>query len=97
MAETVNYADKYSPQVAERFTRGAVSASIVNNDYDFVGVNAVNVYSIPIVELGNYTLTGSQRYGAPAELGNTVKTYTLSQDKAFTFTIDKRSQMDTIQ
>lgn len=91
----VNYASKFSSKVDERFAKASVTDAAVNQDYDFVGVNAVNVYSIPTVALSDYTMSGSNRYGTPAELQDTKQTLTLSQDKAFTFTIDKRNAEDS--
>jgi N4-gp56 family major capsid protein len=91
----INYAEKYSDKVDERFKIGAVTTPAVNNDYDFAGVNTVNVYSIPTVAMGDYALTGANRYGTPAELQNSVQTLTLARDRSFTFTIDRRSNADT--
>ena len=91
----INYAEKYSGKVDERFAVAALTNQAVNNDYDFVDVNVVHVYSVPTVELGDYTPSGSNRYGTPDELQNSVQTLTLTQDKAFTFTIDKKSEDDT--
>lgn len=92
----VNYASKFSPLVDEAFEKEALTNSIVNNAYDWSGVSTVNIFSIPTVELIDYTITGANRYGTPAELENTVQTLTVSQDKAFTFTIDKKSEQDTV-
>ena len=91
----VNYAEKYSSKVDERFALASLTDGAMNTDYDFVGVNAVNVYSIPTVELGAYNMDGANRYGTPSELQDTKQTLTLSQDKAFTFTIDKRNEEDS--
>lgn len=91
-----NYASKFSSKVDERFAAASKTDSAVNNEYDFVGVNAVNVYSINTVALGNYTMTGTTRYGTPAEIEDTKQTMTLSQDKAFTFVIDKRNNEDSM-
>lgn len=91
----IEYAAKYAGKVDERFAIAAKTNVGVNNDYEFIGVNAVKVYSIPTVELGDYALTGTNRYGTPAELENAVQTLLLKQDKAFTFTIDKKSEDDT--
>ena len=96
MPATQHYASKYSPKVDERFALASVTNNAINNDYDFVGVNAVNVYSIDTVELGDYGLTGTSRFGTPAEMTDTVQTLTLSQDKAFTFVIDKRNAEDSM-
>ena len=92
----VNYAEKYASQIDERFKLGALSTPVVNNDFDFIGVQTVKVYSVPTSKMNNYTLEGSSRYGTPEELGNEVQEMTLSQDRSFTFTIDRRNYDDTM-
>lgn len=92
----INYAVKYSDLVDEAFKLGSLTNSLVNQNYDWIGVEAVKVYSIPTVDLVDYTLTGSARYGVAAELQNVIQTMTLSQDRAFTFTIDRKSVDDTM-
>ena len=92
----INYASKYSSLVDERFKTGALTAGILNNNYDWLGVETVVVYGIPTSELNDYTLTGASRYGTPAELQNTKQELTVAQDRAFTFTIDKKSEQDTV-
>lgn len=91
-----NYASKFSSKVDERFAAASKTDAAVNNDYDFTGVNAVNIYSIETSELGNYTMSGTSRYGSPAEINDSKQTLTLSQDKAFTFVIDKRNAEDSM-
>lgn len=91
----VNLASKYSTNVDERFKLKSLTEAAVHQDYDWNGVNAINVYSIATYALGNYTKTGANRYGTPNELDDTVANYTLSQDKAFTFTIDKGNKVDS--
>ncbi|MBQ7525303.1 MAG: N4-gp56 family major capsid protein [Abditibacteriota bacterium] len=91
-----NYAEKYSSLVDERFTEAAKTNSLINNNYDFQGVNVVNIYTIGTKALSDYDMTaGLARFGSPAELDNSVQTLTLSQDKAFTFTVDARVAADT--
>lgn len=96
MALGNNYAEKFSPLVDEAFRLNALTQGIVNNDYDWTGVATVNVYTIPTVALGNYTMSGLTRYGNAAELQNDVQALTLTQDKAFTFTIDRKQTQDTM-
>lgn len=92
----INYAEKYSPQVDERFKLGSLTTALVNHAYDWLGVATVKVYSVPTAEMNDYTLTGSNRYGTPAELNNEVQEMTLVKDRSFTFTIDKKSEDDTM-
>lgn len=92
----VNYAAKYSQQVDERFKLGALTSSLVNYAFEWLGVSTVKVYSMPTAAMGDYTTEGASRYGTPEELGNEVQEMTLSKDRAFTFTIDKKSEDDTM-
>ncbi len=91
---TVNLAQKYSSKVDERFKLGSLTNSIVNFDYDWTGVDTVKIYSIETADLSDYTKTGLQRYGNPSELSDSVQSLTLTQDKAFTFTIDKAYELE---
>lgn len=92
----VNYAAKYSQQVDERFKLGALTSSLVNYAFEWLGVSTVKVYSMPTATMGDYTTEGASRYGTPEELGNEVQEMTLAKDRAFTFTIDKKSEDDTM-
>lgn len=91
----INYASKYAAKIDERFSREALSSAAINNDYDFVGTKTVNVYSVPTATMNNYQRTGSNRYGTPAELENSVQEMTVSKDRSFTFTIDRGNFNDT--
>ena len=93
---TINYAAKFDAKVDERFAKEALSTGIVNQDFDFTGVDTVKVYSIPTTAMNDYALTGNARYGTAAELENNVQTLALTKDRSFTFTIDKRSVQDTM-
>ena len=86
---TYNLAGKYSAKVDEAFRRGALLHHVTNQDYDWNGVNTVYVYSIPVVDLGDYTRSGANRYGTPDELGNSTQTLTIRKDRSWTFTIDR--------
>ncbi|MBQ9599260.1 MAG: N4-gp56 family major capsid protein, partial [Clostridia bacterium] len=91
----INYASKYAAKIDERFSREAMSTPAVNNDYDFVGVKTVNVYSVPTAPMNDYTRNGSSRYGTPSELENSVQELTLTKDRSFTFSIDRGNYNDT--
>lgn len=86
---TYSLAAKYSPKVDEAFKRAAICQQVTNRDYDWNGVDTVKVYSIPVVNLTDYTRSGANRYGTPDELGNSTQTLTIRKDRAWTFTIDK--------
>ena len=90
----VNYAAKYSDKVDERFTFASVTQAAFNQDYDWEGVSTVNVYSVGTAPLNDYEMTGMARYGTADELGTSVQAMMLTQDKAFTYTIDRRNYTD---
>lgn len=92
---TVNYAEKFSQKVDERFAREALTTNIVNQDFDFIDAETVKVYTVETSAMNDYKTTGQNRYGTADELGNSVQTMTLSQDRSFTFTIDNKSLQGT--
>lgn len=91
----INYAEKYSPIVAEAFKLQSKTADFVNGKYDFIGVKTVAVYQGQTVALGDYTIAGSDRFGALSELELPKQEMTLTQDKAFTFVIDRMNYEGT--
>ena len=91
----VNLTTRFSGKVDEIITNGAISTPSINKDYEFVGAKTVKVYSFGTVPLNDYSRTGSNRYGTPQELQDTVQEMTMTQDKSFTFTIDKGNAADT--
>jgi hypothetical protein len=62
---------------------------------DFQGKNAVTIYNVNTVAEVDYIRSGSNRFGQLVELGTGTQTLTLSQDKAFTFTIDRGNYEDS--
>ncbi len=91
----VNYTEKYSDKIAERFKIGSLTDSACGHDYSFVGAKTVKVYSVDTVTLGDFQReAGSNRFGAVSNLGDTVQEMTMSQDKAFTFAIDAGDMSD---
>lgn len=91
----IDYAEKYAAAVDERFASAALSAPFVNDRYDFDGVSTVHVYSVTTSPMHDYKMEGANRYGEPQELGATKQTMILSRDRSFTFTIDRRNNLDT--
>lgn len=84
-----NLASKYSDKVDERFKLKSLTDSAVNQDYDWAGVNTVNIYNVDTAPMNNYTRSGSNRYGTPNDLGDEITSYPLSRDRSFTYVIDR--------
>mgnify|MGYP000412475331 CR=1 FL=1 len=85
----INLASKYSTKMAESFTQHSITDAAFSKDYDFVGVETVRVYTPVTVDLVDYTRSGINRYGLPTELQDTYQEMRVTQDKAFSVTIDK--------
>lgn len=97
MAETINLHEKYSKKVAERFYEESLTQSSFSKDMDveFTGVKTVKVTEVMTAPMNNYNRTkGSNRYGDPAELEDTIHEYKMEQDRSFTATIDKGNNME---
>lgn len=92
----VNLAAKYSKKVDERFKIKSITEASVHQDYDWEGVNAINVYSIATAAMNNYTRSGLSRYGTINELDDTVANYLLTRDRSFTFSIDRGNREDSM-
>ena len=91
----INYTTKYASKIAERFKLGSLTDSACGHDYSFVGAKTIKVYSVDTVALNNFDRTaGSNRFGAVANLGDTVQEMTCTQDKGFTFAIDAGDMSD---
>lgn len=91
----VDYALRYAKVIDERFKLGALTAALINNNFSWLGVKTVKVFSRDLATLNDYKTTGSNRYGTPDELGNNEQEMTVTQDKSFTYTIDAASEQDT--
>lgn len=96
MSKTINLAEKYSDKVQERFYQDSLTQSSFAKDMDmeFVGVKTVKVYEVNTSALNDYTRSGSNRYGTPEELTDSIYEFQMGQDKSFTYTIDKGNQKE---
>lgn len=93
-----NYAASHLKVLDERFFTESKTDIIVNKGIrlDFNGKNSVTIYNVDTVAEGDYTRSGANRFGALVELGTGTQTFTLSQDKAFTFTVDRGNLEDSM-
>jgi N4-gp56 family major capsid protein len=93
----INLASKYSNKVDERFALKSFTENIgLSTDYDWAGVKTITVYSIDNSTMGDYTRTGTSRYGTTTELGDTKADYTLSKDRSFSTSIDKGNNTEQL-
>ena len=81
--------ERYAKDVEKKFTLESIVAGKTANKYSFEGVKTVNIPTIVSQPLGEYKRTGTNRYGEPKEVQDTMQTVTLEVDAAFSMTVDK--------
>lgn len=92
----INLASKFEKKTSELMKARKKTEAVVNQDFSWDGVNAINVYTLTDPTMGNYDPAGgSNRYGNPTEVEDTTQTWTLSRDRAWTKIIDKLNYQDT--
>lgn len=84
----VNLASKYSKEIAKAFAIKSVVDGHTNKKYDFIGVKTLKVWNPTTQALNNYSRTGTNRYGSPAEMQDMVQEMQVQKDRSFSITID---------
>jgi hypothetical protein len=95
---TQNYASATLAVIDERLALATKTSDVVNKGgvrLDFNGKNSVTIYTVNTVSEVNYVRSGNNRFGALNELGTGTQTFTLSQDKSFTFSVDRGNLEDS--
>lgn len=93
-----NYAQATLDQIDERLSLATQTEAVVNKGgirLDFNGKNSVTIYTVNTVSEVNYVRSGTNRFGTLNELGTGQQTFTLSQDKSFTFSVDRGNLEDS--
>lgn len=94
-----NLAAAHLKVIDEAFTTESKTDIISNKGpvrLDFNGKKSVTIYRVDTVAETDYVRNGANRFGALVELGTGEQTFTLSQDKAFTFTVDQGNLEDSM-
>lgn len=90
----INLASKFSKYVDDAFAHESLLRGAVNNKVEFTGVNEVSVYAVDKMEMNDYSMSGTERYGAVKELGDRVQTFKIERDRSFTGSIDEGNAQD---
>lgn len=94
----INLASKFESKTSDLLKARRKSQAFTNQDWDWDGVNAINVYTLADPTMGNYNAAGSaNRYGNPTEVEDTVQNWALTRDRSWTKTIDKKNASDTMK
>lgn len=97
---TIHFGEKHKEQLLEKFAQESVTDSMFSHEMDqqFSGVATVHVTTIKTEKMQNYDRskavgTGS-RYGETKEVGTEVQSFTMTQDKSLSLSIDKGNKQD---
>ena len=85
----VNLAKKYQKAIDQAYALGSLTKAAFGGKFDFIGAKTAVVYTLTTQALADYTRTGANRFGSPAELQDTINEYAITKDRAFSTTIDK--------
>jgi hypothetical protein len=92
----INLASKFESKTSDLLKVARKTKGMTNQDWDWDGVNAINVYTLTDPTINDYTTNGANRYGNPTEVEDTLQTWTLTRDRSWTKTIDKKNSQDTM-
>ena len=91
---SVNLFEKFSPKLDERYKLGSLTDVACGNDYDWEGVNSIKVYSLMNPTLNDYVASGTNRFGTPSEVEDSVAVYALEKKRSFSATFDVTNVQD---
>ena len=91
----INLATKYLKQIDERWVSGSQAALVTSNNFHFTSDKTAVVYSIPVAPLNDYQRSGTSRYGTPDDLSRNKQTLVVSQDKGFSFVVDRGDEVQS--
>lgn len=92
------FAASHLKVIDEKYFTKAKTDLVINKGIrlEFDGRRSVTIYNFSTVAEVDYVRNGSNRFGQLVELGLGTQTFTLSQDKAFTYTIDRGNYADNM-
>lgn len=91
----IHFSEKYKKGLLEGFNKASETDSLFSHELDmeFSGVKTVHVTSLKTEKLQDYnrakTVGTGSRYGETKEVGDEIQTFTMTQDKALSLSIDK--------
>lgn len=93
----INLATRYEDKIVEKFFSESFIAGKTNQDFTFHGVKSITLNTPKTQALADYSRTATaNRFGTPKEMEDTIQEMTLSQDKAYSISIDKGNLSDQL-
>ncbi len=91
----IHFSEKFKKSLLNGFSKASETDALFSHDMDmeFSGVKTVHVTSLKTEKMQNYdrskTVGSGSRYGDTKEVGDEVQTFTMTQDKSLSLSIDK--------
>lgn len=91
----IHFSEKYKQGLLDGFSKASETDALFSHDMDteFSGVKTVHVTSLKTEKMQDYdrskTVGTGSRFGETKEVGDEVQTFTMSQDKSLSLSIDK--------
>jgi hypothetical protein len=102
MANVIHFDERYKSALVEGFNKASETDDLFDHslDMEFSGVKTVHVKSLKTEPLQDYNRgvdpsTGS-RYGATKEVGNEEQTFTMTQDRSLSLSVDKGNNKEVM-
>ncbi len=93
----INLATKFESKTSNLVKARRKSKEFTNQDWSWDGVNAIIVSTLTDPVMGNYDpAAAANRYGSASEVEDTQQTWTLTRDRSWTKTMDKKNQQDAM-
>lgn len=92
----INLAAKFEEKTSDLLVAKRKTKGMTNQDWSWDGVDTIKVYTLTDPTIGNYNPSGANRYGEPTEVEDTLQTWQVTRDRAWTKTIDKSNFQDAM-
>lgn len=93
----IQLAGKFEKKTSDLVKAARKSKKFTNQDWDWTGVNQIEVYTLVDPVMGDYDATAAaNRYGTPSEVQDTTQVWALTEDRSWSKVMDKKNKQDTM-
>ena len=92
----INLATAFQSKTSDLLVASRKTKGMTNQDWSWDGVDTIKVYTLADPTIGNYNPNGANRYGEPTEVEDTLQTWQVTRDRAWSKTIDKSNRDDSM-
>lgn len=93
----INLATAFQSKTSDLLVANRKTKGMTNQDWSWDGVDTIKVYTLVDPTIGTYIPNGANRYGEPTEVEDTLQTWQVTRDRAWTKTIDKSNFQDSME